>query len=52
MKIREEVQEYPDKSLGEAFMDKIKEIEDRESKEDMQEDRSIVGFIVIVVILL
>ena len=32
MKIRDGVQEYPDKSLEEAFMDKIKEIQDGESK--------------------
>jgi hypothetical protein len=35
MKIREEVQEYPNKSLEEAFKDKINEIEDRKSKEDV-----------------
>ncbi len=35
MKIREEVQEYPNKPLEEAFMNKIKEIKDDESKEDM-----------------
>jgi hypothetical protein len=32
MKVRKEVQEYPNKPLGEAFMDKLKEEDDNGDK--------------------
>lgn len=35
MKIREEIQEYPNKPLKEAFIDKLTEVEDHENKEDI-----------------
>ena len=35
MKIREEIQEYPNKPLKDAFIDKLTEVEDHENKEDI-----------------